>query len=290
MGKKNYSIQKSTSVRSFRGFQHEVIKKLWQWRPVALEEYAVDLIFRPKKYQGSHTFDYLLKEGHSYYLPVKTTGKYIHVTELGNGPCIILAHGWASEKSQMTSFIPKLLESGFSVLLYDQPAHGKSTSVSTNLFDFIRSLEAVIRYKKDVHGILAHSMACSAAIYNLHLFQWIKKGVLIAPHYDFEEELVTWFQKRGMTENMLQDFITCLENKYQLKLNDINPKNVAHYINHADIFMVHDLHDRYAPFRGSEKLHQLFPSSSVKKTELLGHAKILHNENVIKEIVDFFKS
>lgn len=289
MGKKIYPTEKRTSVRSFRGLKIQAITHLWKYRPLPLERLMVEYAFRPSKYQGSHLHEEILQTGKSFYLPVKTTGKYIHVTEIGTGPAVILAHGWASEKKQLTSFVPKLLEAGFSVVLYDQPAHGQSTSVSTNIFDFVHSMEAVIRYKKDVHAIVAHSMSTVAAIFNLHLFQWIKKGVLVAPICDYEEELMSWFQKRGMPENVMRDVVTYLEERHHLKLEAINPKNVAPYLTTANILMVHDQHDRFTPFKGSERLNLLLPKSNIKKTQNLGHAKILHNENVINDVVEFIR-
>lgn len=289
MGKKIYPIEKSTSVRSFQALKISALAQLWKYRPIELERLMMDYAFRPTKYEGKHQHDGILSAGKSFYLPVKTTGKYIHVTEIGVGPAVVLAHGWASEKRQLTSFVPKLLEAGFSVILYDQPAHGKSTSVSTNIFDFIHAMEAVIRYKRDVHAIVAHSMSTVAAVYNLHLFQWIKKGVLISPICDYEEELMSWFHKRGMPENMIEDVVAYLEERYHLKLDRINPKNVAPYLNAADVLLVHDQNDRHTPFKGSERLNLLLPKSEIKKTQHLGHAKILHNENVINDVIKFIK-
>lgn len=290
MRKKIYPIEKSTSVRSFRVFKMQLFSQLWKYRPIHLERLMADYAFKPARYQGKHPHEEVLNMGKSFYLPVKANGKYIHVTEIGSGPAVVLAHGWASEKKQLTSFVPKLLAQGYSVILYDQPAHGKSTSVSTNIFDFIHSMEAVIRYKKDVHAIVAHSMSTVAAIYNLHLFQWIKKGVMISPICDYENELMSWFQKKGMPENMIEDVIVYLQERYHLKLETINPKNVAPCLNGTDVLLVHDLNDRHTPFRGSERLNLLLPKSKIKKTQNLGHAKILHNENVINDVIAFLKN
>lgn len=290
MGKKIYQIEKSTSVRSFDGLKNQVISKLWQIRPLPLERLMTEYTFRPAKYKANHQYEHLLERGRSFYLPVKATGKYIHITEIGEGPAVILSHGWASEKKQLTSFVPKLLEAGFSVILYDQPAHGKSTSISTNIFDFIHAMESIIRYKKDVHAIVAHSMSTVAAVFNLHLFQWIKKGVLIAPICDYEEELKKWFYKIGLPETVMSDVVKYLEERHHLKLDAINPKNVAPYLNAAEVLLVHDINDRHTPFKGSERLNLLLPKSQIKKTQKLGHAKILHNEEVITDIIDFLKN
>ncbi len=290
MSKKIYLEEKSTNVRSLswrKEMSFGIKKFLWKYRPEKTEELMVDYIFKPRPYLKTYKHDDILKSGKEFFLPVKDTGKYLRVIEIGEGPAVIVAHGWASSLHQMTSFIPKLLAQGFSVVVYDQPAHGKSTSVSTNLFDFIRSLEAIIKYKKDIHAIIAHSMACSAALYNLHLFQWIKKGVLIAPHYDFEEELIRWFNSRGMPEELMRDFVTYLENRFHLELDGINPKNVAPFLNHTDIMLIHDEGDRYAPIKGSEKLHLNLPKSELTRTSGLGHAKILHDEKIINDIVQF---
>ena len=50
----------------------------------------------------------------------------VRAWQWGEGPPVLLVHGWEGHAAQFAGFIPRLLEQGFSAVAFDAPAHGQS--------------------------------------------------------------------------------------------------------------------------------------------------------------------
>ena len=44
----------------------------------------------------------------------------------GNGPTVILLHGWGGYAGQLSAFVEPLVRSGYQVIAFDAPSHGES--------------------------------------------------------------------------------------------------------------------------------------------------------------------
>lgn len=52
----------------------------------------------------------------------------------GEGPAVLLVHGWSSHAAYMTGFVDPLVEQGFRVVAFDAPAHGRTPGDRTVRF------------------------------------------------------------------------------------------------------------------------------------------------------------
>lgn len=77
---------------------------------------------------------------------------------------VILLHGWTGEAAFMSAFVTPLLRSGFRVVAYDLPAHGRSSGAELNVPIGVASLAAVARAFAPVHAIVSHSFGGSIAL------------------------------------------------------------------------------------------------------------------------------
>src|SRR5712691_10971637 len=71
----------------------------------------------------------------------------------GEGPTVLLAHGWNGSAAQMTPLVEPLVRSGFYVVAFDQPAHGSSSGRRATAYDFAEAILAVSRRVKPVHAL-----------------------------------------------------------------------------------------------------------------------------------------
>src|SRR5688572_16505713 len=99
-------------------------------------------------------------------------------------PAVILAHGWGGYAAQMRGFVAPLLEAGYRVVAFDQPAHGVSEGRTTSLLDFADVLAAVARRSGALQGIVAHSLGGAAAALALSRGLAAKRAVLIGASLD----------------------------------------------------------------------------------------------------------
>ncbi len=80
----------------------------------------------------------------------------------GDGPAVLLMHGWEGRGLQLAAFIDPLVAAGHRVIALDGPGHGKNQGLP-GLPTFSRLLEQCIASEQPV-AIIAHSMGAGAAI------------------------------------------------------------------------------------------------------------------------------
>ena len=72
-----------------------------------------------------------------------------------DAPAVLLAHGWGGNAAQMRAFAFPLLQAGYRVIAYDQPAHGVSEGRLTGLPDFADVFGAVARHHGGIDAVIA---------------------------------------------------------------------------------------------------------------------------------------
>ena len=58
----------------------------------------------------------------------------------GQGPAVLLMHGWEGRPTQFASLITALVDAGYSVVALDGPAHGRSPGSEANVVLFARAM------------------------------------------------------------------------------------------------------------------------------------------------------
>ena len=88
--------------------------------------------------------------------PLRHEGVRLARWTMGSGPRVVLVHGWNSRGGHLLGFARPLVEAGFSVTLFDLPAHGDSTGHAASVVHAGRALRAVVADIGDVHLSLIH--------------------------------------------------------------------------------------------------------------------------------------
>ena len=107
---------------------------------------------RPPR-EGSRDGD-LLQRGTAIALDCR-----LAATAWGEGPIVLLAHGWESRRTHWSAFVGPLVEAGFRPLAVDAPAHGDSPGQTANVLEYGLALVQVGRQVGPVAGVVGHSFA-----------------------------------------------------------------------------------------------------------------------------------
>lgn len=214
--------------------------------------------------------------------------KKLQVYEWGNGPVILLVHGWGGRGLQMSSFVAPLVQAGFRVVTFDSKGHGESSTTYSSYLEFIQSLRAVIASMDvSVHGIVGHSMGASVALKVLEDLEEPVRFVSIAPMPkigDFLQKLQT---QRGIPQPVFEKLIKLVEDDSGLSLQQHAENDIEKLKGHR-ILLIHDQRDRINPFQRSLELMNHGLEAELMVTQGLGHRRILHNEDVLRSSVKFF--
>ena len=265
-------------------FINKTSRLAWMIAPGLTMHLIKRFFFAPPQYKVSESDKKTLGNAESFILPVN--GKKVTGWKWGNGPAVMLIHGWGGSGTQFIPFTKPLVASGFSVVTYDNPAHKHSGGKTTNYFEFVETAKAVHKHIGNVEGVVAHSMGSGAAMNLAHQTGETIKFVFISPLYNLLDVLMDFVNYSGIYKVPFNSIIEKLEKQFGRRLSDISPSALAGKMQ-ADALIFHDENDRVTPINEGELLEKSWAKATLIKTTGLGHNRILKNSNVIEQTVSF---
>src|SRR5688572_5029630 len=202
-------------------------------------------------------------------------------------PAVLLAHGWGGYAAQMRAFVFPLLQAGYRVIAYDQPAHGVSEGRLTGLPDFADVLAEVAAFHGSVEGVVAHSLGGAAAALTLANGKAsFKKVVLVSPPSDlvgYSRRFARWY---WMPEAVRKGMQAAIEERYGVRWENLEVPRVAPRLS-AQALVIHDRNDRLMPWTHGDSVARHWPGAKLMSTEGLGHRRILSDERVTRAAAEF---
>jgi pimeloyl-ACP methyl ester carboxylesterase len=216
-------------------------------------------------------------------------GRHIAMWRWGSreAPAVLLAHGWGGHAAQMRAFVFPLLQAGYRVIAYDQPAHGVSDGRMTALPDFADVFGEVAAHHGGAHAVIAHSLGGAAAAVSLASGKTAyKKIVLVSPPSDlvgYSRRFARWY---WMPEPVRKAMQNAIEERYGVRWEDLEVPRVAPRLS-AQALVIHDRRDRLMPWSHGATVAQHWPGARLLSTEGLGHRRILADDSVTRAAADF---
>ncbi len=220
----------------------------------------------------------------------KINNKSIATYQWGQaGPMILLIHGWSGRGTQLGSFAEKLAKTGFRVLSFDAPAHGRSSGKQTSIYEIADTILALDALYGPFKSVITHSFGgpCLAVA--------MKKGL--------QTSRVVNISPPAETAGLVKKFTTALsispavetELKYCIEKNfgmDVwQDTSMENNIAELDIpaLVIHDVDDVDVPWHEGQKIAKAWSKVRFIKTSKLGHRRILRDPTTIETTVDFIK-
>jgi len=281
----------STNVRSV-GFKQRgtrlFLGVLWRCAPGYTRRLANNLFFSPIRPRLTDSQKQLLAEGDAFEL--RLHNKTIHCWQWGQGPAVLLVHGWNGRGIQLYRFIDPLVKSGYSVITFDAPAHGVSDGTTTNYFEFTDVIRSFVRPGNEYHvtAVIGHSMGAGAIVNSLSKERISMPAVLLAPALKLKEVVYNTFDLYGIPKNLYRHMIANLERTYGYSLKRDNPVRLIPDVT-APIFIVHDRNDSMIPYMDSRSVAEKNAAVRLHTTVGLGHKRILLDEMVLRKALKYLE-
>lgn len=204
----------------------------------------------------------------------------------GDGPVVILLHGWSGRATQLCEFVEPLTAQGYKVAAFDAPAHNLSPGKYADLVFFSESLSALANHYGNVHSVIAHSMGGAATLHALQNGLKIESAVLIGTPSN-PGDIITNFQHIINASEKTGKYITrYIEKTYGKPFEKFHARETGRDAN-LPLLVVHDEDDKEVSVRDAEALQPVLKQGRFFITRGLGHTKILRNAEVIAEAVAF---
>jgi pimeloyl-ACP methyl ester carboxylesterase len=204
-----------------------------------------------------------------------------------DAPAVLLVHGWGGNAAQMRAFVFPLLQAGYRVIAYDQPAHGVSDGRLTGLPDFAEVLAEVAWHHGQVEAVIAHSLGGAAAAVSLAAGKSsFKKVVLISPPSDlvgYSRRFARWY---WIPEPVRRAMQKAIEERYGVLWEDLEVPRVAPRLS-TPALVIHDRDDRLMPWTHGATVARHWPGARLLTTRGLGHRRILADERVTRVAAEF---
>ena len=153
---------------------------------------------------------------------VRSEGQDLAVWEWGEGPTVLLAHGWGSRAGRFHDLATTLVGEGFRVVAHDAPAHGRSTGRFASLPEFARALRAVADHVGSLHGLLGHSLGGAAACIAIRDGLSVRRLVLAAAPSDVQRYSQDFGDNLRIPERARQAMRRNLETRLGARWEDLH--------------------------------------------------------------------
>lgn len=221
---------------------------------------------------------------------LNTTAGRIAGFTAGNGPLVILVHGWGEQAASLGGFIAPLSEAGFQVVGIDLRGHGDSGGQTTDVVESAAVISEVADHFGGAHGIIAHSMGANSALWALKDGLDVNAAVLIAPNVDLAYAMETFEVLFGLPPKAIAGLKRSIERKFGPAIwREIRGDHLARFVTSPGL-VFHDPGDPQVPFTGSERLVRAWADCELVETPGLGHGTITRDEAVVERAVGYLAS
>lgn len=219
-------------------------------------------------------------------------GGTVAVESWGEGPTVLLVHGWGGWRGQLGAFVDPLVAAGHRVVAVDAPGHGDSDAGFLGqgrgtVMEFLEAIEAAADATGPVVGVVAHSMgtmATARAVASGALAP--ERLVLVAPSHPFADVLAQFTSLLRLRDRTRDHLRATLEDIVGTSIDTFDLARSAADAAMPSTLVVHDREDRETPFRVAEAVAATWPDARLVPTSGLGHHRVLAAPTTIAAAVE----
>jgi pimeloyl-ACP methyl ester carboxylesterase len=247
--------------------------------------------FSPSRYEGKPVEQEIMEWGNSYR--IKFDDGELAVTTWGSsGPAVLLMHGWGGARGQMTGFVDPLLFAGYRVVAFDQPGHGASEGMTTNLLKIAPTMDLIAEREGPFHAVIAHSFGTLITSYAL-----VERGfppparlVYFGAFNRLMDSLPRFQVLANLPDEIMDGFRAMLYEEFGRNvLESITNESMTPRIQ-IPTLMFHDVGDNVTPVEDSRAIARVWNQAQFIETEGLGHRGALQAKSIHEKVVIFLRS
>lgn len=256
--------------------------------PQAMARWANWLWRRTRRYPRSASEQRLLSKAQRRQ--VDGDGGPLAVLSWGEGPAVLLVHGWNGRGTQMGSFVGPLLRAGFRVVAADAPGHGDSPGRQCSAVSAAAGLRAVEREMGPFHAAITHSFGSICLLLAVSQGLQLQRAVCIS-----SPNRVDWLAERfadalTLPASVRRAMVAQLQARYGADLwARASDDSLVTSLTFPGL-IIHDRQDRQVPWQLAADLAAAWPGSELHLTDGLGHSRILYHRDTIRRAVAYVGS
>jgi len=210
------------------------------------------------------------------------------------GPVVLLAHGWGGHAGQWHAVVHGLLAAGMRVVAFDALSHGASDTGArgngqTSVLEMSRSLLAAAWHAGPVHAVVSHSLGGAATALAIREGLPVGAAVMIGPPADMHAACAALAWQLGAGPGVLARMQRDSERWLGMPWSAFNVPDVGRARAVPPTLVIHDRHDKEVRWEDGAAIAGAWPGARLLTTTGLGHRRILHDADVIRQVVEFIR-
>lgn len=214
-----------------------------------------------------------------------------HAWMIGQGPLVLLVHGWGGRGVQMGVMARALAAAGFRCIFFDAGGHGGSRSEPVGFHTFINDVGALSEHVgQTVFAYIGHSagalgMMASRSMRGVRAERYI---CIAAPRYPYVP-LESIKRNYDVSDEVIELVKGSLASQFEcdwlaLQTGSAYRSDVA-----GKLMLAYDIDDERVHHMDADRIAAGWPGAHVLKTQGFGHNKILQAPELLAEALSFLQ-
>ncbi|GLH31290.1 alpha/beta hydrolase [Pseudomonas sp. BR1R-5] len=201
----------------------------------------------------------------------------------GQGPTVLLMHGWEGRATQFAALIETLVKAGHTVVSLEGPAHGCSPGQQAHVVLFARALLEAAAELPPLRAVIGHSMGGASVLLALQMRLRAEAAVSIAAPAQLLGVLRGFARHLGLPARARAAFIRKVEQDVGMQINRLD---VSGYQLELPGLVVHAADDALVPAGEAEIIHKAWFDSRLLRLEEGGHQRVLADPRVSEAVLE----
>lgn len=214
---------------------------------------------------------------------IETPAGKIAAWRRGEGPAVLLVHGWQDDNSLWSPLISALAEIGVASVAFDLPGHGLSEGETCSPALAAAAMEAVAARLGPIDTIVTHSFGGPVTGFALLNGFTARRIVLIAPPRGRNQRWFDLARERGLAE----DIVHRAREIYAAEGGLHSSFDLAVVAPVAETLVIHSMDDDAVDWENGEVIAQQWPNAELVLCDGLGHRMVAQDRGIIDRIVSF---
>lgn len=209
----------------------------------------------------------------------------------GEGPLVILVHGYSGRGVQMAALARHLSAAGFRSVIFDAGGHGLSRPERIGFHTFMADTRDLLAHLgSPVHTLVGHSAGALAmmrarGLYDVSANAYVAICAPLFPYVPLET-----MRSRGVPAPALDHIKAVLSDHFQMSWSALVRGEAFAPEQGKGLLAIYDDSDEKVRHTDADVLAEIWPGSRVVKTTCYGHNRILRAEETLSAVLEFVKS
>jgi pimeloyl-ACP methyl ester carboxylesterase len=245
---------------------------------------AEELFTRPPHHPLRPAEEAFLATGAQFSVPLD--GQKLACWSWGDGPVVLVMHGWGSRAGRFRHFIPALRQLGFRIVALDGPGHGRTGGDSASLPQFAAAVASVADAVGPVRAFIGHSLGGAAILFAMSRSVPPAPTVLIAAPSDPAIYWRRFVRHLHIPPSVRRRLQHRLQERFGLQWSDLDLLPAAAVLP-TPLLVIHAEGDQDVPPDNGRALAAAAAQGSLVLTTGLGHRAIMRSPEVVRLAVEF---